>query len=249
MEARLKRLWIVTAASIAVASLLLFVLYSMMRALAVLAPVISGWPIYILLPIGLGLSITGLLWTKDVASRFSRYSTYAANGCTLAFELLIVVGLAAMYFGSTRERFLMPDGYKGDVYVVYGAADGERLSGTRWKVTYRIPKDGVLRVHGPMPRNWTRTEYYYQLETGDLRRIRNFWPTTIHPTPENLSNDTDVGVFFPRTGSSTNLPGGCSMEYQLFYVGTKAHLLTKYKPLNISRYLGEHPVDCAPRSR
>lgn len=121
--------------------------------------------------------------------------------------------------------------------------DGESLNKTGWAITYRIPKDGVLRVQGPMTRNWTRTEYDYQMETGNLERIRNFWPTTIHPTSENLANARDIGVFFPRTGTFTD-PKGCSVEYQLFYVGSKAHLLRKYKPLDISAYLQDHPVGC-----
>jgi len=54
-----------------------------------------------------------------------------------------------------------------------------------------------------MARTWTRTEYDYQMETWSPERIRNFWPTTIHPTAENLANDRDIGVFFPRTGTFT----------------------------------------------
>jgi|SRR4051794_8489411 hypothetical protein len=248
MEAESKRLWIVTLANIAVAGLLLVVLYSMMLALAVLAPEISGWPLYILLGIGLALSVTGLRFTKDVVSRASRRITFAVNGCVLAFDLMMVFGLAALYFGSTKERFLIPEGYRGDVYVVYSAQDGESLNETRWAVTYRIPKDGILRVRGPLKHNWTRTEYFYQLETGNLERIRNFWPSTIHPTPENLTNDRDMGVFFPRTGTSTDL-AGCSTEFQLFYVGTKAHLLTTYKSLDIHRYLRSHPVGCITQAK
>jgi hypothetical protein len=94
-----------------------------------------------------------------------------------------------------------------------------------------------------MARTWTRTEYDYQMETGKLERIRNFWRSTIHPTAKNLANDRDIGVFFPRTGKFTD-PKGCSLEYQLFYVGTRAHLLTKYKQLDISAYLQDHPVGC-----
>ncbi len=81
------------------------------------------------------------------------------------------------------------------------------------------------------------------METGNLERIRNFWPTTIHPTAENLANDRDIGVFFPRTGTFTD-PKGCSVEYQLFYVGTKAHLLRRNKQLDISAHLQGHPVGC-----
>jgi hypothetical protein len=215
---------------------------------AVLAPEVSGWPLYILLVIGLVLSVTGLRLAKSGVSQASRRIAFAVNGCVLTFNLLIIFGLAALFFGSTKERFLIPDGYRGDVYVVYGAQDGELLNETRWTVTYRIPKNGILRVRGPMKRIWTRTEYYYQRETGELEHIRNFWPTTIHSTPENLTNDRDVGVFFPRSGISTD-SAGCSAEYQLFYVGTKAHLLTKYKQLDISGYLRDHPVGCIVQAK
>jgi hypothetical protein len=165
----------------------------------------------------------------------------------LAFDFLLIIGLATLFFSSRRERFLIPDGYKGDIYVVYNAPDGEPPS-KHGAITYRIPKEGILRVQGPMIRDWTRRpEYYYQLDTGKLDHIGNFWPSTIHPTQENLANDKDVGVYFPRCGSSTD-SAGCSVEYEQFYVGTKAHLLTKYKEMDISAYFREHPV-CASQQK
>ena len=186
--------------------------------------------------------------TKGVSSHWSRRIVYVVNGSALAFDLLIVFAFAALFISSTKERFLIPDGYKGDVYVVYDAPDGEPLNKTHWAVTYRIPKDGVLRVQGSMTRTLTRTEYDYQTETGKLKSISNFWPTTIHPTAENLANDADISVFFPRSGTSTD-PKGCSVEYQQFYVGTKAHLLTKYKELDLFSYLQKHPAGCISQPR
>jgi hypothetical protein len=174
MEARSKRLWIVTLANILVACLLLLVLFSIMLAFAVLAPEVSGWPLYILVPVGLVLSVIALMFTKGIASRASRLIASVINGCILALDLVIVFGLAALFFGSTKERFLIPSGYKGDVYVVYGAADGESLNKVHREVTYRIPEDGIFRVRGPMMRDWTRTDYYYQMQTGKLESIRNF---------------------------------------------------------------------------
>ena len=75
----------------------------------------------------------------------------------MTLHLFIIFGLAFLFISSTKERFLIPDGYKGDVYVIYGVRDGETVNKTRWAVTYRIPKDGVLRVQEPMIRTWTRT--------------------------------------------------------------------------------------------
>ncbi len=248
MDARSKRLWIVTLANSLVACLLLLVLFSLMLAFAVLAPEVSGWPLYILVPSGLALSVIGLRFTKGVVSRASRFVASIVNGCVLTLDLVIVFGLAALFFGSTKERFLIPDGYRGDVYVVYGAPDGESLNKVHREVTYRIPANGIFRVRGPMMRDWTRTDYYYQMQTGKLEIIRNFWPSTIHPTPENLANDKDIGVFFPRTGAFTDSVG-CSVEFRQFYVGTKAHLLTKYKEVDMQGYLRQHPVGCTTQPK
>jgi hypothetical protein len=244
METRSKWLWTLTLANIVVTSGLVIVRYSIMLALAVLAPEISDWPVYIFLIVGLALSVTGLRFTKGVVSRTSRRITFGVNGCALAFDLLVMFGLATAFFGSTKERFLIPDGYKGDVYVVYGARDGESLSKTREGVTLRIPQDGVLRTRDPMPLGWTRTQYYYERQNGSLERIRNFWPTTIHRTPENLANDKDIGVFFPRNGTLTNSTA-CSVHFEQFYVGTKAHLLSKYRETDLGHYLRDHPGACS----
>jgi hypothetical protein len=240
MEAQSTWLWILTATNIVVVILLLIVIYGIMLALAVLAPEISESPLYFLLTIGLVLSLTGLIFSKGVVSHTSRRITRIVNTCALAFNLVIVIGLAMLFYGSTRERFLIPDGYKGDIYIVYGAKDGQLLNKHR-EITLTIPTDGILRVQGPMTNEWTRPEYYYQSRTGELDHIHDFWPSTIHPTPENLANNKDIGVFFPRTGRVTD-SAGCPVEYEQFYVGTKAHLLTEYKEKDFSQYLREHPV-------
>ena len=244
METQSKRLWCVTVANIVVAGLSLAFVYLTMLALAVLAPQISTWPLSILLFLGIALSITGLKFAKAVVSRASRRAASFINGCALAFNLLLILGIATIFFRSTKERFLIPNGYKGDIYVLYSTRDGESLSKTRREVTYRIRQDGILLTRDPIPRGSTRTEYYYERTDGSLERIRNFWPTTVHPTPENLANDKDVGVFFPRNGEFTDYSTKCSVQFDQFYVGTKAHLLSKYKEIDLGRYVRDHPGSC-----
>jgi hypothetical protein len=244
MKARSKWLWTITIVSAAVAILLIVVVYSIMLALAVIAPEISGWPLFILLPISLVLSVSGLKFAKTAVSSVSRRIAFVINGCALAFDLLTILSVATMFFGSTSERFLIPDGYKGDVYVVYGSRDGESLNKTTRRVTYRIPRDGILRIQMPTIPRWTRTGYYYEKQDGSLEQIRNFWPTTIHPTAENLANHEDLGVFFPRTGKFTDA-NGCSVQFEQFYVGTKAHLFSQYRQIDLGRYVRDHPGACS----
>jgi hypothetical protein len=246
MEAQSKWLWPVTIANAVVASLLILGVYGTMLALAVIAPEISAWPLFILLPISFVLSVMGLRFAKTGASRVSRWLAFILNGCALAFSSLVILSLAAMFVGSTNEAFLIPDGYKGDVYVLYGSRDGEVLNKTRWRVTYRIPSDGILRIQEPEIPHWTRTKYYYEKRDGSLERIQDLWLTTVHRTPENLADDKDIGVYFPRTGKFTDSTG-CSVQYQQFYVGTKAHLLSKYKENGLVQYVRDHPGACTSR--
>jgi hypothetical protein len=244
VETQSKRLWYVTVANIVLASMSLAFVYGTALALAVLAPQVSTWPLPVFLLLGVALSVIGLKLTKPVVSRASRRAASFINGCALLFNLLIILGISTIFFRSTQERFLIPDTYKGDVYILYGIRNGQSLSKTRGEVIYRIPRDGILLTRDPMPRGTTRSEYYYERADSSLERIRNFWPTTVHPTPENLANDSDVGIFFPRNGELTDYSTKCSVQFEQFYVGTKAHLLSKYKQIDLSRYVRDHSATC-----
>ncbi|SRR5260221_8555387 len=248
MEARVKWLRIMTLANGAVATLVILVVYWTTLALAAIAPEISTWPLFVLLSIGLPMSVIGLRFTRNLASRaWSRFGL-VVNGCTLAIYGAIVIGIGALLIGSTKERFIIPEGYRGDVYVVHSAVDGEPEKTSRGGITYRIPRDGILRTRAPMVDGWTRTEYYYELTDGALHRISHLWSTSVHRTPENLANDEDIGVFFPRSGTITD-SAGCAVKYEMFYVGTKAHLLSRYQEKDTSQFLTKHPGGCSGQSR
>jgi len=83
------------------------------------------------------------------------------------------------------------------------------------------------------------SRYYYEKQNGSLVQIRNFWPTKSFDA-ENLANHKDLGVFFPRTGKFTDA-NGCSVQFEQFYVGTKAHLLSQYRQIDLARYFRDHP--------
>lgn len=111
----MKWLWTITVANTCVASLLVLSAYGVMLALGVLSPLISAPPVAALLSLGFVLSIVGLSFTKGVPSRWSRMITRFINGSVLALIVIVAVGIAGSVVASTRERFIIPDGYKGDV--------------------------------------------------------------------------------------------------------------------------------------
>lgn len=243
MAAAVKRLWILTFANLGVVVLLILVLYGLMLGLAVLAPVIFTTPVAVTLLIGVTLSLLTLRYVRRVDARRSRYAAYFLNGGALLLYSTIVVVIAATFFGSTEARFLIPDSYQGDVYVIHDVHDGQAEERTGRQVTFRIPHDGIFRTKAPITSGWTRTKYFYVRSDGGLKEITNFWPTTIPNTPENLANHKDIGVFFPRSGEMT-ITGQCPVHYEQFYVGTRAYLLSSYKEADLGRYLRNHPVSC-----
>lgn len=249
MEAKSKRLWIVTVANIAVVCLL---------------PLVGYLPFYILFPIGLALSVIGLRFTKGVVSRASRRAASVINGCALAFDLVFIILSIASYF-DTRMRFLVPVGYEGDVHIVFGARDGESPNKTRWGKlrSFRIPQDGILRTRDTGPGeglvwldyyyerkdgslepidDWTN--YYHERDDGSVGPMREVLPSTSHP-PENPANDRDSGMFRFRRNFIITDSMGCSVEFEHFYVGKKAQLLSKYRQIDIGRYVRDHPVGCS----
>ncbi len=240
MRARVKWLWIVTTTNLAVAAFLVWVVRTILWLAGIAAAVsISSW-VYALLPIGVVLSVIGLRLAKNLPSIRARRLGYFLNACGLTPPVLVIIGIAALFLTVPEERFIIPDGYNGNIYVIYGAANGERQQRTLRRVIYRIPQSGILVTQAPMNRGLTRPTYFYEQSGGKLQRIRSNWPTTIQPTRENLTNEREIGVYFPRTGSLDEF--GCS--YEQFYIGTKAHLLTKYRKPDLFGYLHEHPAEC-----
>lgn len=252
MEAQSKRLWIVTLANIAVICLWLSALD-------------RDWLFYTLPLIGLALSVTGLWFAKGVASRASRRVASVVNWSAFALDLVIILA-SATRFSDTKARFLVPDGYEGDVYVVE-ARDGEPSNKTfGGTVTYRIPQDGILRTQKLSFLGMTWLTYYYERHNGSLEPIPSYEDWIMQPQEfyherqdgsmeytlrsyedwtypeENLENIWRFGIF----SGFTDCTGG-SVPFAHFYVGTKAHLLSKYRQIDFGRYFRNHPIGCSER--
>jgi hypothetical protein len=198
-----------------------------------------------LLPIGEILSLSGVLAARRMDSRTLRNLGLIVNTSTLAFHSIILVGMAILFIRIPRERFLIPEGYMGDIYVIHSVVEGEPEVRTSREVTYRIPRGGILLTQAPMDRGFTRSLYYYERGDGGLERIWNEWNATIQRTPENIANNRDVGIFFPRTGSGQYGSEGCSIEYDEFSIGTTAYLLSQHPETDLTPYLKEHLVRCS----
>ena len=239
-----KALWIVTVGSVLSILLLGFTAYG---ALTLMAGPVAGvllWPVAISLSLSLVLPVVGLTLRQAAASTAARRVTTALNIGVLTVSILFMTAVGSLFLTTTKQRFIVPEGYRGDVYIIFGVPSGAPVERTRFSVTYRIPQDGVLLTQGRMINGVTRSEYDWQAQDGTLRRIPNLWLATIESTPENLANDRDEGVWAPRSGSADSAPSDCPVDFEEFYVGTQAHFLTKYKERDLDAFLKQHPEAC-----
>jgi hypothetical protein len=238
-----KWFWILTILNVLILVLAVLVIWATLSLIGIAAE-IPGWPLLTLLSVGEIFSLAGVLVARRVESRKLRSFGLIANAPTLAFHSIIWVGLAILFIRVPRERFLIPDGYMGDIYVIHGVAEGKPEVRSSREVTYRIPQDGILLTQAPMNRGFARSLYYYERSDGALKRIWNEWNTTIQRTPENIANKKDVGIFFPRTGSGQYGSESCSIEYDEFSIGTPAYLLSRSRAKDLTPYLKEHLARC-----
>ena len=228
---------ITTVATLVVATLVILVLFGTLLALSVLAPEISSWQLLTLLAIGVPISVVGLWLTKNLGSGVWRWLGLIINGAAIALYAAIIIGIGILLIKTTNRRFIIPEGYKGDVYIFYNDPTGKPATHDA-SITFRVPSDGILFTTAPMVGWLTRDEYYLQNRNGTQRRIENLWSTTVQRTPENLANDKEIGIFFPRSGIIADSTG-CTVKYEEFYVGTKAYLLSGYAERDTNQILKE----------
>ena len=127
---------------------------------------------------------------------------------------------------SPPETFLIPEGYKGNIYVVYKQKNGEKEEFEKGRRIYRIPNTGVLFSQFKDDYGIIDQEYYYISSKGirtklgilDTRDFNEEW--TLEKNPHEPSRDS-LAIFNPATtgvmGNSSDIN---SIKYQETCVGT-----------------------------
>jgi hypothetical protein len=237
-----------------VSGLLLLNVVFVWLALAALAPEVNPGPLPYLLVGCIVLSICGIVQLRKVPGRAKKVGGFSLHAFGLLLSFALVFSFLSISSKTVPEKYLIPDGYKGDIYVIFNVPTGRPVEKDGKTLIYRIPQDGVLLTSAKESPQLFSASYFFQREDGSLQPIVNEWLTTLESSPENLKNDSDWGIYFPRAGATfmtTRVNGekGCSVHYDQFYVGTKSHLLTKYRERDLTEYLRQHPEACASSSQ
>jgi hypothetical protein len=131
----------------------------------------------------------------------------------LSFPLTLIVVVIGMYlfsFASSyltrpeKETYLIPEGYKGTVLVIFNQPDGEKPEYEDGRRIYRIPQTGVLFTQLKDEQGIINQEYFYISPNGERRKLgvldtRDFneeWTTV--KNPHEPPRDS-LAVFNPGT--------------------------------------------------
>lgn len=165
----------------------------------------------------------------------------SAHLCLLLTTLLACAGC------SRSEEFLIPEAYRGDVFIVTGIPTGEAPQEDWLTNVYRIPPTGILVSTETASPAWHFSRYFYVDEEGG-RKALPIVASSIHDTAANRSDETPI-VWFPRSGSISGSQLPCSVEFQQFYVGSRAHLSSRdpaVDELRFRDFIREHQEQICP---
>jgi hypothetical protein len=242
MENRTKWLVGITVANLACSALLALIVHEVLEAFAAFAAYVDTWPLLVLFPICIALSILGLWLARKARSNKARWFGYVFNGLPLLVPLLIVFFVGEIYIHMDRTRYIVPDGYQGYVYILRGVASGVPVEKGRWEVTYLIPSDGFLLTQAPVTGGLKAAKYYYKLNDGSLKQI-----------PSNDATPSAGGpmvVAYPAVPESNGYgeispSSSCNVEYEWFHLGPRSEKVAGPESAKLSAYLHAHPGVCA----
>ncbi|EDL66492.1 DUF6843 domain-containing protein [Bacillus sp. SG-1] len=93
--------------------------------------------------------------------------------------LFIAVGLISLFVflhnrpsADVDEVFLLPEGFKGCVYIHYNQPDGQKLEVTDKKIFYNVPRSGIIHTSSPADfANLSWHKIYVQYVNNDGERL------------------------------------------------------------------------------
>ncbi len=164
----------------------------------------------------------------------------------LSFPLTLIVVVVGMYlfsFASSyftrpeKETYLIPEGYKGNVLVIFNQSDGEKPEYEDGRRIYRIPQTGVLFTQFKDEQGIINQEYYYISPNGQRRKLgvldtRDFneeWTT--EKNPHEPPRDS-LAVFNPGTMGTMGGMGGSDDNNSKVFLGLSVGTYNDMKNLN-----------------
>lgn len=144
----------------------------------------------------------------------------------------LIVLLSSLMVGCVKvsekeaEIYLLPENYKGSVYIIFNVLKGEEAKYEHGARVYEIPASGVLLTKMKSNEGWidsNKVKYFYLTKDGKRKPIKSLWTSSLTDTLENR-NDKEITIFGGGLGEFEPIQG-CNVLMQDFIVGTKAEVL------------------------
>jgi hypothetical protein len=245
MDKRTKWLLGITIANLAATAFLALIVWAILEAFAGFASYVVTWPLFVMFPICVALSSSGLWLARKSKSAKARWLGYLLNGLPLVVPSYIVFIVSETFIHMDRAEYIVPEGYQGYVYILHGFPNGVPQERHRWEVTYRIPSDGVLVSQAPQPAGFRSTSYFYQLRGGTLKQIpsADFSASGREPGIVAFPKDPETNGYGEASESSS-----CNVEYEWFHVGPGSPHVAEPQWQELAAWLHAHGV-CANGSK
>ncbi|PED17385.1 DUF6843 domain-containing protein [Bacillus toyonensis] len=142
---------------------------------------------------------------------FIHKSKYTYAGIAFFVSVIIlgtpIVWIYDMYNSLAKKVFLIPDGYKGCIGVLYNIEDASPLKIEDKKIIYKVTKDGILKTSSnerfgkanEHDSGWYNVKYYYVDKKGNQ--------------VQRLKEGKDI--------HNTTVSSQAGLTYSQFFIGTK----------------------------
>jgi hypothetical protein len=124
-----------------------------------------------------------------------------------------------------HKVYLIPEGTKGDVFIVRGVKDGEVVEIKLQELMFRIPSSRILLAQYVPDSSPFTSAFYYEKANGSRIPLEEEY-SSVNRTEENLNNFTPfVWAVREVTSNWSDVP--CEVSYEQFYVGNRADMLKR----------------------
>lgn len=124
-----------------------------------------------------------------------------------------------------QELYLIPNGYRGKVNIVFNQSKGTPIKFEGKNRVYKIPKNGILLISSEMEVGVVKRTFYAVDSLGRRSLLKIFSDDNFH------GNKAEVGIFYDGTvGVYGNSDDKEPLDYQEFLVSTYEGIDAFFKP-------------------
>lgn len=118
------------------------------------------------------------------------------------------------------EIFILPEGYRGVVFILYDQKKGVAVKYDQGKRVYEIPSNGILKTQFSLNTDWHSFGDYFFRDNGKQIKIPFVLDGKLTESNKNI-DPNEVHVCCHSSGKSYYNDRDGFVEFGQFYVGTK----------------------------